>query len=191
VVTAGTVIDVKRVAVQLVTESYKIPAPVQRMDDPQMERGESRLVRAGTPGEGQRLVKVTYVNGKAVKSLLVKDTVLRPPQSRLIAYGTVTSISRGGRTIRFRDSMEAVATAYSYRNGSYTCTGQRARFGVVAVDPSVIPLGTRLYIDGYGYATAGDIGSAIKGNRVDVFFESEGDADNWGRRYTKVYILDE
>jgi 3D (Asp-Asp-Asp) domain-containing protein len=54
----------------------------------------------------------------------------------------------------------------------------------------VIPLGTRLYIEGYGYATAEDIGRAIKGDRVDVFFESESDCARWGRRYTKVYILD-
>ena len=57
------------------------------------------------------------------------------------------------------------------------------------MDPSVIPLGTRLYVEGYGYATADDIGSAIKGDRIDVFFESQGDCVRWGRRYTKVYVL--
>jgi 3D (Asp-Asp-Asp) domain-containing protein len=61
----------------------------------------------------------------------------------------------------------------------------------VAVDPRVIPLGTRLYIDGYGYATAEDIGGAIKGNRIDLFFESNRDCDRWGLRRTKVYILDD
>ena len=70
-----------------------------------------------------------------------------------------------------------------------TPVGQLVHFGVVAVDPGVIPLGTRLYVEGYGYATAGDTGRAIKGDRIDVFFESERDCDRWGRRYTKVYVL--
>jgi 3D (Asp-Asp-Asp) domain-containing protein len=54
----------------------------------------------------------------------------------------------------------------------------------------VIPLGTRLYIEGYGYATAGDVGRAIKGDRIDVFFGSQWDCERWGCRNTKVYVLE-
>ncbi len=189
-VAAGTVIKVSRVVQRLVKENYEVPVPVQRMNDPQMEMGQSRLVRDGTPGEGQRMLMVTYVNGNPIQQLLIKDTVLHPPLSRMIAFGTVTSASRGGRTFQFHNTMEALATAYSSNLCRYTCTGQLARFGVAAVDPSVIPLGTRLYVDGYGYATAEDIGSAIRGNRIDLFFESVRDCVRWGRRYTKVYELD-
>lgn len=190
VVTGGTVINVNRIVEQVVTERYQLPVPVERMDDPQMERGESRLVRSGTPGEGQRQYKVTLVDGRPANRVQLKDQVVRNPVSKLIAFGTVSSVSRGGQTVRFRKSVDAVATAYSFENGRYTYTGQLAKFGVVAVDPRVIPLGTRLYVDGYGYATAADIGSAIRGNRIDVFFESERDCERWGRRSTKVYVLD-
>ncbi len=185
----GTVITVNRIAKQVVTENYQLPVPVERMDDPNMERGASRVVRAGTPGQAQRSVQVTYVDGHPAGRVLLKDQVVRTPVSKLIAFGTVSTVSRGGNTIRFRQALNALATAYSYANGRYTYTGRPAKFGVVAVDPRVIPLGSRLYVEGYGYATAADIGSAIKGNRIDVFFESERDCQRWGLRSTKVYVL--
>jgi uncharacterized protein YabE (DUF348 family) len=190
VVADGTVITVNRVAEQVVTERYQLPVPVERMDDPQMEWGESRTVRAGTPGVAQRQIEVVFVDGRPSNRVLLGSKVLSNPVSRLIAFGTVSVVSRGGNVIRFRTAIDVLSSAYGFDAGRYTCTGQLARFGVVAVDPRVIPLGTRLYVEGYGYATAGDIGSAIKGDRIDVFFESERDCDRWGRRYTKVYVLE-
>jgi uncharacterized protein YabE (DUF348 family) len=190
VVANGTVITVNRVAEKIMTERSQLPAPVERMDDPQMERGESRVVRAGTPGEAERQFEVTFVDGRPNGRVLLSSLVVRNPVSRLIAFGTVSTVSRGGNAIPFRNAINVVATAYSAENGSHTCTGQLVRFGVVAVDPAVIPLGTRLYIEGYGYATAGDVGRAIKGDRIDVFFGSERDCERWGRRNTKVYVLE-
>ncbi|MEG2570833.1 MAG: 3D domain-containing protein, partial [Clostridia bacterium] len=75
--------------------------------------------------------------------------------------------------------------------------GAVARVGLIAVDPRVIPLGTRLYItsmDGkrwvYGYAVAADTGGAIKGNKIDLFFNTEAECYDFGRQKAKVYILD-
>ena len=89
------------------------------------------------------------------------------------------------------------ASAYTYGNdgGNYTCLGEPTRRGVVAVDPSVIPLGTRLYIESedgkyiYGEAVAGDTGGAIKGNKIDLFVESARECRAFGRRNVTVYIL--
>lgn len=61
---------------------------------------------------------------------------------------------------------------------------------VIAVDPTVIPLGSKVYVEGYGYATAEDIGGAIKGNRIDVFIPTQNEAIQWGRKQVKVTILD-
>ncbi len=189
VVAEGTVITINRVAEKIVYERYQLPVPVERMEDPQMERGESRTVTAGMPGIAQRQVEVVFVDGRPANQLVLADQVIRKPVSRLIAFGTLSMVSRGGNTVRFQKVIDVVATAYSYDAGRYTCTGKPVHFGVVAVDPSVIPLGARLYVEGYGYATADDIGGAIKGDRIDVFFESLRDCDRWGRRHTKVYIL--
>lgn len=61
---------------------------------------------------------------------------------------------------------------------------------VIAVDPSVIPLGSKVYVEGYGYATAEDTGGAIKGNRIDVFIPDQQDAVNWGRKQVNVTIIE-
>lgn len=76
-----------------------------------------------------------------------------------------------------------------------TATGTRAKIGTIAVDPKVIPLGTKVYIEGlngaknYGYAVAEDTGGAIKGNIIDLYFDTHKETINWGRQQVKVYIL--
>lgn len=88
-------------------------------------------------------------------------------------------------------AMEASAyTAADPGNGSYTSRGHLLRHGLVAVDPSVIPLGTRLYIEGYGYAIADDTGGAIKGANIDLAFNNRREALIFGRQRVNVYILD-
>lgn len=93
--------------------------------------------------------------------------------------------------------MTVTATAYTaYCTGcsgtTYTGIDLRANPNqkVIAVDPNVIPLGSRVWVEGYGEAIAGDIGGAIKGNIIDVFLQHKQDAYNWGRRTVKIKILD-
>ena len=74
--------------------------------------------------------------------------------------------------------------------GPRTATGMIAGRGVVAVDPSVIPLGTHLYIEGYGYAVAGDTGGNIRGRRIDLCYNTYDEAISFGRQPVKVFILD-
>lgn len=81
-------------------------------------------------------------------------------------------------------------SAYDPGNSHYTFGGSWLRKGLVAVDPTVIPLGTRLFIPGYGYAVADDIGGAIKGNKIDIAFDTHGEAMQFGRQRITVYILD-
>ena len=88
--------------------------------------------------------------------------------------------------------MQMVATAYTpccSGCSGITATGRPAGHGIVAVDPRVIPLGTRLYIPGYGYAIAGDTGGAIVGYRIDLGYTSNRDALHFGRRAVTVYRL--
>ena len=89
--------------------------------------------------------------------------------------------------------IEVEATAYSrFEDGMshYTATGEFVRRGIIATDPNVIPLGTRVYIPGYGYAIAADTGGAIQGHIIDVAMESIGECYQWGRRFVEVYILE-
>ena len=85
-------------------------------------------------------------------------------------------------------------TAYTSGTGNITASGRIVKrnpngLSTISVDPNVIPLGTSLYIEGYGYAIAADTGSAIKGNEVDVYFDSSSECDDWGRKTVKVEVL--
>lgn len=88
------------------------------------------------------------------------------------------------------EGMWMESTAYSpYEGGPYTATGEYVRRGIAAVDPNTIPLGTKLYVEGYGHAVAADVGGAIKGNRIDLAFDSYQEAMNWGRRDVLVQVI--
>ena len=60
---------------------------------------------------------------------------------------------------------------------------------LIAVDPSVIPLGTKVWVEGYGYAVAGDTGGAIKGNKIDILVHSKAEASSWGRKKVRIKVL--
>jgi len=114
------------------------------------------------------------------------------PVKRVVAQGTQAKVmvaSRSGQDIRYRQVMNMEATAYTH-TGNATFTGIMPYVGIVAVDPKVIPLGTQLYVDGYGFAKAADIGSAIKGEKIDLFMDTREQALKFGRRTVKVYILE-
>lgn len=101
--------------------------------------------------------------------------------------------SRGGFVRRWQvRTMEATAYCPKGCCGSATgrtATGRRAEYGIAAVDPRVIPLGTALYVDRYGFAIAADVGRAIKGNRIDLCFPTHREANRFGRRWVRVLIL--
>lgn len=105
------------------------------------------------------------------------------------------SVSRG-KSVK-GTTFNVVATAYTaYCKGcsGITATGinlrENSNLKVIAVDPSIIPLGTKVYVEGYGYAIAGDTGGAIKGYKVDLFMSSKSDAYDWGRRTVPITILE-
>lgn len=98
-----------------------------------------------------------------------------------------------GHNLPYNRVLTVRATAYAGDEpgiGQYGATGMRVRPGMIAVDPSVIPLGTLLYVEGYGYGIAADTGSAIKGMRVDLFVASAGEADRFGVQTRAVYIIE-
>lgn len=101
----------------------------------------------------------------------------------------VATVSRSGENIRYTKEYQMLATAYTH-TGNPTASGVWPRVGVAAVDTNVIPMGTRLYVEGYGYATALDRGGAIKGQRIDLFMDSESQALQWGAQKVKVYIVE-
>lgn len=181
-------IEVIRVTEQEICEEKAIPYGTETAVDPSLERGLTRTIKTGKTGLALDTIKITYYNGKEEKRQLLKSEVKKEPENKIVAMGTITSVSRGNQRFNFREALYMEASAYTY-TGNHTATGKDPAVGMVAVDPRVIPLGTKLYIEGYGYALAEDVGGAVKGNKVDLFMEERQQCIKWGRRTVKVYIL--
>lgn len=160
--------------------------------------GHTKLAHDGTAGVLVKTYNVTYKDGKPIKYQLISQKIVKAPVNRILLAGIATREaralpSRSGMYARVRE-LDMVATGYSPYEGSSSgrcATGMRAGYGVVAVDPRVIPLGSRLYIEGYGYAIAGDTGGAIRHNRIDLGMNTYRQANHVGRRRVHVYVLSE
>lgn len=198
--TAGPVqpemaIQILRRTSTVVTEQHELAYRTVRREDRTLPIGETRELQAGQAGLLQVRTRLFYEDGREVASEPVGEQVLQPPVDRVVAYGSVGVVSRGGQEYRFVRELSMEATGYTAGKESnpdgngYTYTGIRAVRGVVAVDPSVIPLHTRLFIEGYGPAIAADIGGAIKGMKIDLCFDTVAEALQWGRRPVTVYVL--
>lgn len=183
-------VKVIRVTEKTIQENRKLAYKTERKPDNKLFNGITHVLRQGQQGTAQRTIKITLEDGKEVKREVIGEKVIRQPVNKLVAYGTLRekSVSRGD-TIRFKKAIVMNASGYTY-TGNNTASGVPPRPGVAAVDPRVIPLGTKLYVEGYGYATALDVGSSIKGNKIDLFFATESQAIRWGRKNTKVYVLE-
>jgi 3D (Asp-Asp-Asp) domain-containing protein len=156
--------------------------------------GAGRLVKAqdGKPGTVKRTYRIILRDGKSVGKELIKE-------ERSEAKDTLYLMGRAGfQTSRGSWSrtkvIEMVATAYTdspSENGGWTraANGMDLKYGIVAIDPRVIPIGTKLFVEGYGFAYAADTGGAIKGNRIDLCLPSFDACSAWGRRRVKVHVL--
>lgn len=190
------VLDVKvvRVRHEVALETEEVPFETVKRAVDHLPEGTIEELQAGVPGRIERTLRHTYEDGQLTATEVVSETRVQEPVPRILAYGTAGTVARGGEVYRYRQVLEMRATAYSpgdgYTPGRYTATGILAQRGVAAVDPAVIPLGTRLYVDGYGPALAADTGGAIKGHRIDLAFDTPEEARQYGVQYVKVYILD-
>lgn len=157
--------------------------------------GTNVVARQGQNGLVRVTVTKYFRNNRLVRSVR-HQTVIRQPVSELIDVGTAQPAptpapvvsSRSDSSLVTSQVVTMIATAYS-NPGGRTATGQPAGYGDIAVDPSVIPLGTKLYIPGYGYGVADDTGGAIQGYRIDLCFNSVSQAIDYGRQVVQVYIL--
>jgi 3D (Asp-Asp-Asp) domain-containing protein len=191
----GMKVQVVRRTEQVVTVQEEIPFETETHADGNLQVGVTEVVQKGQAGLKEIRRRIVVEDGREVSNEVVEEKVVKEPVIQVVAYGTMGVVSRGGREYRYTRELDMMATGYTAGKESnpdghgITYTGMRAERGVVAVDPRVIPLYTRLYIEGYGPAIAGDTGGAIKGNRIDLCFDSLSEALDWGIRPVKVYVL--
>jgi uncharacterized protein YabE (DUF348 family) len=197
-VNKNTVVKVTRV--EKVTDVVEEPVnfAVVTKKDSQLPKGEQRVISQGEQGLVSKHYEVILENGKEVSRKLVKTETIKQSKDRIVAVGTKVNspqiVSRGSGTV----SQEFYVTATAYTANCNGCSG-RTRTGinlrsnpnmkVIAVDPRIIPLGSKVYIEGYGYAIAADTGSAIRGYKIDVFFPEQSSAFRWGRKRVKIKVI--
>ena len=192
--TSGSEITIARVTSRSV-KKYEQPIEIQviRERDDTMSLGDEVVAQQGSAGVAAVEEEIFYQDGKEIKRQIINQNAIKQMVPTIVKVGTrepVVETSRGA--VRYREVLTMEASAYIATDGDgrgITATGMVARRGVVAVDPNVIPLGTRLYIPGYGMAVAADTGGAILGNRIDLVMDSYGEAMEFGRQSVEVYVL--
>ncbi|TCP65444.1 3D domain-containing protein [Baia soyae] len=204
----GMQISVDRIEQVIKKEEKEIKFDTEEQKDKTLAKGEKKEVTAGKLGKEIYQVTIYYKNGqpmmkdgkpasdskliekidpiKAVVKVGTKEEEAEEKDSRP-AFAGGGSLPNG---TSYKKMIMAETTAYTSKPGAKTASGKLAKVGLVAVDPRVIPLGTRMFIEDYGMAIAADTGGAVKGNIVDVYFNSEAECQKWGRKNKKVYILD-
>jgi 3D (Asp-Asp-Asp) domain-containing protein len=206
----GMVITAPKVFARVSHERVAVPFGHVTRHDASLPLGIRKVVTKGRQGETLRLYRALVANGVEGPRALTAEKSVAPPVDEVVAIGTATRASgnraivasarslAGARTTEPPNPgvgrhMRCETSAYAPGSGGadHRCaTGALATRGVIAVDPRIIPLGTHVYVPGYGYAIAADTGGAIKGNRIDLCYDTYDEAIHWGRRSVTIVILD-
>ncbi|MBP2626301.1 MAG: hypothetical protein H6Q68_1012 [Firmicutes bacterium] len=178
---------------QVVEREVAEPFRIIRRPDSTLEKGVEKVVEEGQDGIKTIMVRLNFADGVEVSAEQIGETIKEAPKAQIIDVGTRDTVETSRGSMRFSRVEMMEASAYLPTDGSsegITATGISARHGIVAVDPGVIPLGTKVYVQDYGVALAADVGGAIVGHRIDLCMENYSDAIRFGRRSVKVYVLD-
>ena len=176
-------IVIKRVKIKEETKEEKIEFKTVTKDDSSLDEGTTKVVTEGVEGKAKVTYKVTYVDGVESSRSEISRETLTAAVDKVVANGT--RINFDGQSY----SRKLVVKAYAYHTGGgWTAMSTPARVGEIAVDPSVIPLGSEVYIEGVGARRAEDTGGDIIGNTIDIYMGSEAECESWGVRYVTIYI---
>ena len=163
-------------------------------DDPDTEAGEEKILEEGTDGKKVKIIKITYFKDGSEYDRQIVSSETTPAKDKKILRGTKIvwkNLDTPDGPIQYWRKLRVYATHYDSRCpgcNEWTAIGMRAGKGVIAVDPKVIPMRSKVYIPGYGVAVAGDTGGAIKGNIIDLGFDDAKTA-GWKAQFIDIYLL--
>lgn len=193
-------VRVVRVREDIMVENIVLPNKTTYKADVSRELDEVWVAQQGANGLRRRWWRLRFEDGVEVTRAMEQERVESFPQDRVIAFGTkvvVRTLSTPEGPMSYWRKLRVFATWYDARQGDkprsspyygYTRLGWKAEKGVVAIDPTIIPFYTKMYVPGYGVGIAVDTGGAIKGMRIDLAF-SEGEEHSWGAWWTDIYLL--
>jgi 3D (Asp-Asp-Asp) domain-containing protein len=196
----GEVVRVDRIASWTVRVKQHLASRTQERFDAGLPVGSTLTVARGSAGLRVATVRYERHNGEPPTKRILGYQIIRAATPRIVVHGArpfqaLQNIAAAGfaGALQFAGAaLHVIATAYTsscYGCSGLTASGGHAGVGIIAVDPRVIPLGSHLYIPGYGRAIAGDTGGAIVGRRVDLGFPNVTEALRFGSREVTVYVV--
>lgn len=207
-VTEGMKIAVSRVTYKEVTVTKAIAFENKNQTSNSLYKGQRKIKEPGKSGSQSVVTRQKLVEGKVAASQVLSTTVLQEPVDQVTIVGTKkkpagaaaingdgTITDQNGNTVAYKRYVSGRCTGYT--GGGRTSTGRAAAFGLVAVNPNIIPYGSRLYICSpngkvvYGYAIAADTGGGVMDGRIvaDLYFDSVGQCRSFGIRNMNIYVL--
>jgi len=183
--------------------TVSLPFSTEKKPSSNLEKGTTKVIQQGKNGSKKIVYDIELRDGEEFGRKIVSETTVNEPVTKIVEYGTkkvdktgVIATSKGEK-LKYKKKINMTATAYTTERTSdkITATGKVARVGLVAVDPRVIPLGSRLYIESYDgkswcYGTAVAADTGVRGNKIDLFFNTYRECINFGRRKATVYVLE-
>lgn len=187
------IITQSRFTSKLEEEIDTIPKQTIYEDDPEVEAGEEKVIDEGEDGKKVSIIKITYYLQEEYEREVISVETTKAKDKKILRGTKIVwrTLSTSDGEIRYWKKMRVYATHYDSRClgcNEWTAIGMRAGKGVIAVDPKVIPMRSKVYIPGYGMAVAGDTGGAIKGKIIDLGFEDARTA-GWSARFVDIYLL--
>lgn len=192
-------ITLKKVTYVDEKSTKKISYKTVEKDSDDIMTGESEVSQKGVDGEKEVTKRCKYIDGKYDSTKVIDEKVTKEPVDKIVLNGTKrgTTTDSSGAPVSYSYMVSGSGTAYTAAPGALTATGVPVYEGGVAVNPAIIPYGSKLYIEAadgshvYGYATAVDTGGALMDGSaiVDLFYFSYDDCVSFGRRDVNVYVL--
>ncbi len=200
-------ISIIKVDVKVIEKEVEAPFKTIKKKNKELTHKQSKILIQGVNGKNKVKCKEYYAGDKLIKEEVIHVETLVKPIDQVFEEGTKDVFTNDRGDFTARKAIKMVATAYEAgprstgkrpgdKGYGITASGARAKRGTVAVDPRVIPLGTKLYVKSltpgvpdYGFAIAQDTGGAIKGNKIDLFMDTVWECMQFGRRPVMVYIL--
>ncbi|MGN7478913.1 ubiquitin-like domain-containing protein [Solibacillus silvestris] len=198
VITPNDKIAVVRVEKVTDVVEESVDFAIEKKNDSSLLKGKEKVVTEGKKGKVERTYSIVKENGKVVSKKVASEKVLEEPKTEVVSVGTkvvTASVSRSGEPASGKEFyVEATAyTPYCAGCSGISAAGINLRANpelkLIAVDPSIIPLGTKVWVEGYGHAVAGDTGGAIKGNKIDILMPTKSEAYSWGRKKVRIKVL--
>ncbi|MCL2498871.1 MAG: 3D domain-containing protein [Defluviitaleaceae bacterium] len=185
------------------TEIVEVPYQIIENHTDSVRTGRTHIRQHGMSGEHEITVNVVYIGGEENSRTITDTVVIAEPVYAIYDIGTATLgalANTSAPDFHFNRRIRMQATAYcacvicTGKNPGdpwhgITASGRQVEHGIVAVDRDVIPLGTHLYVEGYGFAIAADTGGAIIGDKIDLYMYCHQEALRFGRRYLNVWVL--